>query len=1856
MKNTQLKKFAQIVKADRNRRTWRKIVQFMACIVVFVTTYVLILPAVTAEKEYFCGFDAHEHTAECYIQETEETLICSLGEISAEPDESPPEEAETGDSGDSGATAEPDESPPHIHGEGCYEITVNDVLICGFEIHVHDETCRSNPEADLETAEDWEQTLANVEFTGDWAKDLVSVASSQVGYHESEKNYLAEEGKPNRGYSRYGAWYKIPYGEWNAMFASFCISYAGIPSEVIAPESESEKLLEALRNNPLTELALEKVPETGDLLFYRENADAPLRVAIVLNFEEGSLLLIEGDRENQVSRHSLELGDIVLQGCCGIAQVQKDWEAMQNPVPEEPPDSEEPEDPEENEEKEEAEKQEIFEQPVYTAETENYSVSILCSILLPEGTELRVSEYPEDSDVFLRRCGEAGYNLEWLLNIGFFLEDTEQEIDAEFRISVTDKRGNELGRDIVHFTPEGAERFHTYDIPSTWPDDKATVTFGTEGFSDFGGGVAMFGYTPETFGAPGDEVVRFNFVTADPNQLRENTDYVIYTGSGTSLNFMSSRKTPVLITGSDGNSPYQVGRNWNLTTSVMGTSQVNDMSWRIVRSGNEYYLRSQATGAFMRLHNGWSSMESQNNASRLRNSNINGASVLVGDGTYHIRYENNEWKSTWTNNSGYWTQPTTIYFAEVRPVYESEAFPNAVYTGDVHIDRLRFYNICEGAQSGVTALAGCVFRIEGTTSLGQKYSTTIVSGESPQIALPHDIPDGTYTITQVSAPDGYMRDMDNVRDFRIQNGTLASSQNIGTFLNHALEKLTLGKTGEVEDYNNRIYEIMLHAKTNLSMYYMDPIEVLFLVDKSNSMLFPASLNPLGKQITLRTDDANNINNNRAVFDSLDKSVLHYIIADPNGSATVYALWHNGSTWLYQDASYYVKAKFENAEGYGSAGETVIFPEDRSYGEQADWEDETFGEEYRSNGGGITKSMVGSTLGTFIENNGGQYPFQLYTSDDPYNRLHYLEEALANMIYQLADANHENKVIIIPFTKEVQGQINYPVGSNNAFPQPITLTTENAEKLFDIVTHINTSGGTRQDLALEYAYETYLNKWDGFDQRHTYTVLVTDGAPARSGSSSPNLGSPNSAPTTADNGEIYGRIKGWGAEVRKESTLMSVAIGMEDVQGGKQVLQDIASNNEFYSALDDASALTSAMQKILFDGMKDQGNRLINESLIEDEISESFYPIAWVNSANAAGTGRTVLTQSGGKAWILLQPGDWITPEGAFTTAGANNADGQLLQRDDGTYFIRWVDRVISDSGWNGKFYVKAKEDFIGGNAVNTNKSAYITVYDATIPVESPTVNVHLMDLNENSSETTVYLGDTVNSPRDLLKDFYDQIRFTKVFDETNIPDLRNMNRFNPDADAEDGLERNFFYLKYALGYRDGSGNWVPRELTDDEWATLEAGGSLILPYNYAGTSGNGPVGHFTVSLSKTSDTYETHAAENPCQPEGSPPTENCNAPAERYSLSVTYTAYELGEHVRPPNNVNNGTGSPGTEVTAGRQGLNNGQGIITSENTHDVHVISGRIVVNKVFREGAPWEEGESFTFILTDQNGEAQSQTVTIDSGGTATAVFDRLPRGTYTVTEAIHEDFAVKNVNVHADTNCYYQLPDPVQVSFTLGSNPDNQNVIGKLNETDIFTEYIDPGNGVYGEATFTNDVKIHTGQIPVAKIWDDGNENHNRDRVYLVLYLDDQPLLDTEGRARIIALDADSGWKGSFTVVLADENDTVDNYNYSVREVANISQEELHEWQSAVLEPDGQTILYYDRALESGGLIGVSGKGYIAQYAIDEDGTLVVKNCRGYDLPKTGGIGTYPYTIGGLFAIASALILGYSLRCRRKRGESG
>ena len=342
--------------AAKNRKRKRRLRIFggAAAIVVFVTTYMLILPAITLEHDTTCGLSEHTHTDACY--EVTETLACGQEETPGHTHSDACYETQQSlvcgqEEGEDHTHSEAcyqtlqtlicgqEEAPAHTHSDTCY--VEEKTLICTLPEHTHSDDCYAkdeedsteeadedededlptgDPEADLESAATWEATLAGVTLTGDWGADAVAIAQTQLGYCESTLNYISYRDENDeivtKGYSRYGAWWGSPYGDWCAMFCSFCYSYAGIPQSAMPQHSGVPAWIALLSSRgQYHDAASGYVPKAGDLIFYDWEPDGTSdHVALVTGCDGGRVYTIEGNFNDMVAACSYSLSDYRIKG------------------------------------------------------------------------------------------------------------------------------------------------------------------------------------------------------------------------------------------------------------------------------------------------------------------------------------------------------------------------------------------------------------------------------------------------------------------------------------------------------------------------------------------------------------------------------------------------------------------------------------------------------------------------------------------------------------------------------------------------------------------------------------------------------------------------------------------------------------------------------------------------------------------------------------------------------------------------------------------------------------------------------------------------------------------------------------------------------------------------------------------------------------------------------------------------------------------------------------------------------------------------------------------------------------------------------------------------------------------------------------------------------------------------------------------------------------------------------------------------------------------------------------------------------------------------------------------------------
>lgn len=217
---------------------------------------------VALADEYICGLSEHTHSDECY----EEQLIC--GET----------------------------DPEHIHDENCY----NRVLTCGHDEHTHTDACRPEDAASRELQSEWESKLPQP--VDKKAQSLVNTAASQLDYKEDPD-----------GYTRYGAWYGNPTGDWNVMFVSFCLHYSGISENDIPYGSGGWAWQVKLDKCGLLNRDFTVLPQMGDLLLIDNDGDGKCDLTgIIVDINDKEISVMEGDIDGAVAVKPYNIPDTAL--------------------------------------------------------------------------------------------------------------------------------------------------------------------------------------------------------------------------------------------------------------------------------------------------------------------------------------------------------------------------------------------------------------------------------------------------------------------------------------------------------------------------------------------------------------------------------------------------------------------------------------------------------------------------------------------------------------------------------------------------------------------------------------------------------------------------------------------------------------------------------------------------------------------------------------------------------------------------------------------------------------------------------------------------------------------------------------------------------------------------------------------------------------------------------------------------------------------------------------------------------------------------------------------------------------------------------------------------------------------------------------------------------------------------------------------------------------------------------------------------------------------------------------------------------------------------------------------------------
>ena len=875
--------------------------------------------------------------------------------------------------------------------------------------------------------------------------------------------------------------------------------------------------------------------------------------------------------------------------------------------------------------------------------------------------------------------------------------------------------------------------------------------------------------------------------------------------------------------------------------------------------------------------------------------------LVFNNGSFSLGDENGN------NNIKLWEQGTRKYYFTVKTEY-SNVFKGTVsgigWNGMQNNNVASFTSITKNDKTNAYAITatpseGYHFK---EWRLGETVLTEFTSASIPVGAL-------TFTEDNMILTAIFERD----------EGTSGSGEtDYAAIINawkqqNILSEMNLDKTAHVYDYDNRIYEVDLTADGKATVI-APSMQLAFVTDVSRSMYFPTGLsqastystgynyNPSSSIVSALNDLRNR---NFAGNNSADGDNVYYLIADPSVSSTVYAVRWNPSTqkWMYIDASYDV-TKYSKSGASGNGWNVY-----RSNGDRVGWyvlsEDNhvTY-----DNGLKLDRKVLDG---------------KIYVASDVRYRLDYLQQAVDAASELVYSVNPSAEIGLVTFAKTA----NDPVGLYGK---------NNYGGLLTALHDISPEGGTNQQDGLEKAKQFWSTASDANHQR--VVIMVTDGAP--------NPGNWNNIASTAS--QLYSQ---------KNATVHTVGLSIENVTGAEAGLAQTArqgGNGKSYSAKNSEQLLNDILDIVKF-YLKDANLK----GTLHDDIDRIFYPVKQDGTPITPGFYRA----SDDQQIDLTTVQSYNDP-----SSNSYGTEYYLWKDNGGQWSITWYNLefgrgTAANPATHKNFYLKAREDFMGGNQINTNvDEAHAIGSNAVIRegattkeqpmeviiddmAETPHVNVDELHLTEHSTEWTVYLGTDV-TPKDQLRALWDNIKVKQVVKEGGtIPasqtDPADVTRItgkdqmwythsenNNDSDAPNNSDAD---AKLPLSYY-GLDSYYDALLTAiTTGTTYDSGDIAYEPY------GHSTIGNFTITATKVIVSGAADAAANAPNQHT---TDKAASPAETYKITVMYTPLTNGANTTYTHTTSGGSAGI---VTTGT-----GKDEVKSENTHIIHVYAKTIEVLKL--------------------------------------------------------------------------------------------------------------------------------------------------------------------------------------------------------------------------------------------------------------------------------------------------------------------
>ena len=443
-------------------------------------------------------------------------------------------------------------------------------------------------------------------------------------------------------------------------------------------------------------------------------------------------------------------------------------------------------------------------------------------------------------------------------------------------------------------------------------------------------------------------------------------------------------------------------------------------------------------------------------------------------------------------------------------------------------------------------------------------------------------------------------------------------------------------------------------------------------------------------------------------------------------------------------------------------------------------------------------------------------------------------------------------------------------------------------------------------------------------------------------------------------------------------IYTMGLSIANVGNNASELAECATQDGHHSfAVNSGTETANAIKKIV-------ENLLTEVSLfgsITDTVDPAFYPVD-INGNPIA-------------------PGIYAANGATLSNPPTDNSPYYVWENNGGTWKITWHNQTIGwednktvDGPWSGTIYVKAKEDFLGGNKIETNAgnsngltaTGYVKTDTSVTPLTNdvtktvdytPYVNVDELHMDGNDTVWTVYLGMEVD-PATQIKKLFNEIPVKQVVKPGGTTDtiyvsgadqmfyghgtaVDTADDFAPEKGASQTLPLSY-YVNLTSPEISGKVNEALLSLAGGSADSVTIDNIAYNEYGHA-------AGTFKVTIERNllDRQAKTDGAPNPHE------TKMAGNAVETYTLKVEYTPSESGASNTYPHTVNPGWITSGNITTTDK---------VESVNTHVINVITKGFEVIKTDRSTGNeiTDKPATFTLYRALKTGETRDTEITVD------------------------------------------------------------------------------------------------------------------------------------------------------------------------------------------------------------------------------------------------------------------------------------